>query len=95
MPEALVHHPVPSADITGCARPFGKERTAQGPELTLNNGWGRVRTACSVRTAETSGSVSGTCAGRWAISRAEGGPAVLIVDVVVRGDRRGQGLGRG
>lgn len=44
--------------------------------------------------AEAGGSVAGMCSGQLLVSTAEGGPSLLVEDVVVDEKRRGQGLGR-
>jgi GNAT superfamily N-acetyltransferase len=54
----------------------------------LNNGRGRVLAA-----EAADGTVVGLCSGQLTISTVDGGPAVLIQDVFVREDWRGQGIG--
>ncbi|MGE4292833.1 MAG: N-acetyltransferase family protein [Desulfovibrio sp.] len=49
--------------------------------------------AC-VFSALHNGEVAGMCSGQIVISTAEGGPSVLVEDVVIREDARGIGLGR-
>lgn len=49
--------------------------------------------AC-VLVAEHEGQVIGMCTGQIVISTAEGGPSVLVEDVVVEPEYRGQGVGR-
>ena len=49
--------------------------------------------AC-VLVAEICGQVIGMCTGQLVISTAEGGPSVLVEDVVVAPEHRGQGVGR-
>jgi GNAT superfamily N-acetyltransferase len=49
--------------------------------------------AC-VLVAEQDGQVIGMCTGQIVISTAEGGPSVLVEDVVVEPEYRGQGVGR-
>ena len=44
--------------------------------------------------AEDQGRVVGMCTGQTVISTAEGGPALLVEDVVVSPDRQGNGIGR-
>lgn len=44
--------------------------------------------------AEEKGEVIGMCSGQILISSAEGGPVVLLEDMVVRRDRRRRGIGR-
>lgn len=48
---------------------------------------------CCVRVAEIDGSVVGMATGQAVISTAEGGPAVLVEDVVVSREHQGRGLG--
>ncbi len=47
-----------------------------------------------VLAAEADGEIIGMCTGQMVISTAEGGPAVLVEDVVVVPEHRGQGVGR-
>ena len=44
--------------------------------------------------AEEEGAVIGMCSGQLTISTAEGGPALLVEDVVVRAEWRGRGIAR-
>jgi len=99
MPEAVVIRPATRADLPGLVSLLGSvpsldEGTAgtdgrrRDPELMLKNGRGRILIA-----SVADKTVVGLCAGRLTIQVAEGGPAVLIEDVVVREDWRGQGLG--
>ena len=44
--------------------------------------------------AEAGGQVVGLCTGQVVISTAEGGPAILVEDMVVAQPHRGQGIGR-
>lgn len=53
-----------------------------------------VNPAACVMVAEADGAVVGMCTGQATISTAEGGPALLVEDVVVEAAWRGQGLGR-
>jgi len=46
-----------------------------------------------ILVAEDQGRVVGMCSGQTVISTAEGGPALLVEDVVVAADRRGEGIG--
>lgn len=50
--------------------------------------------ATCVLVAEADGQVIGMATGQTTISTAEGGPALLVEDVVVEADWRGKGLGR-
>lgn len=99
MPEAVVIRPATPADLSGLADlldsplPFeggavDPETQRRGLEMMLNNGRG-----CVLAAQCADGTVIGLCAGQLTISTAEGGPAVLIKDVVVREDWRGQGIG--
>ena len=65
-----------------------RDNQRRGLEMMLNNGRG-----CVLAAQAADGTVVGMCTGQLTISTAEGGPAVLIEDVVVREDRRGQGIG--
>jgi len=47
-----------------------------------------------IQVAETDGQVVGMCCGQVLISTAEGGPALVVEDVVVQEDWRKHGLGR-
>ncbi len=47
-----------------------------------------------VLVAELEGRVVGMCSGQIVISTSEGGPALLVEDVVVAGENRGRGIGR-
>lgn len=64
----------------------GKQR--QGLELMLANERGKIL------VAEAGGQVVGLCTGQVVISTAEGGPAILVEDMVVAEPYRGQGIGR-
>jgi len=99
MPEAVVIRPATRTDLPGLVSLLGSvssccEDSAAGdgqrrdPELMLKNGRGHILIA-----SVASGTVVGMCSGRLTIQEAEGGPAVLIEDVVVREGWRGQGLG--
>ncbi len=63
-------------------------RQRQGLALLL-----REARAC-VLIAEAEGRVVGMCTGQLVISTAEGGPSLLVEDVVIATDHRGKGLGR-
>lgn len=69
---------------------FDSNETLQrwGLQMLLDNDC-----AC-VLAAETDGGVVGMCSGQLTVSTAEGGPALLVEDVVVREDWRGCGIGR-
>lgn len=99
MPEAVVIRPATRADLPGLVSlhrsvsspgedAADRDGRRRDPELMLKNGRGRILIA---NIAD--GTVVGLCSGRLTIQEAEGSPAVLIEDVVVREDWRGQGLG--
>jgi len=50
--------------------------------------------SCCLLVAEISGQVVGMCSGQLTISTAEGGPALLVEDVVVEEKWRGRGIAR-
>ncbi|NTV13296.1 MAG: GNAT family N-acetyltransferase [Desulfobulbaceae bacterium] len=66
-----------------------EERQRRGLRLML-----AAPQAC-VLVAEAQGSVIGMATGQLTISTAEGGPALLVEDVVVKKAWRGRGIGRG
>lgn len=67
---------------------FDAVRQRKGLELMMNN------PACCILVAEDEGEVIGMCSGQVTVSTAEGGLALLVEDVVVRGDRRSRNVGR-
>ncbi len=67
---------------------FNEELQLRGLELML-----RSENAC-VLIAESDSKIVGMCSGQLTISTAEGGPALLIEDVVVREESRCQGTGK-
>lgn len=67
---------------------FDASRQRRGLELMLENERG------CVLVAEGQGQVIGMCTGQVAISTAEGGPALLVEDVIVLEQWRGKGVGR-
>lgn len=67
-------------------------RQRRGLSMMLNNGRGRIIIA-ERSQANAPGDVVGMCSGQITVSTAEGGPAVLIEDVVVSKDWRGRGIG--
>ncbi|MDD5759184.1 MAG: GNAT family N-acetyltransferase [Desulfobulbaceae bacterium] len=67
-----------------CNKPLQR----RGLELMLSN------ERCCVLVAEVNGQVVGMCSGQLTISTAEGGPALLVEDMVVLGEYRGQGIGQ-
>lgn len=64
-----------------------RERQLTGLNLMLHNTQGCVLVAVA------DGTVVGMCTGQLLISTAEGGPAVMVEDVVVRRGWRNKGLG--
>lgn len=100
MPDAVIVRPATHEDLNGltrvpeCSLLLGEEGASvqdlrrSGLEIMLNNGRGRVLAA---QTAD--GTVVGLCAGQLTISTVDGGPAVLIQDILVHEDWRGQGVG--
>lgn len=66
-----------------------ERRQRNGLEMMLKQGQGRL-----VLVAEQEGAVVGMATAQLVISTAEGGPALLVEDVVLRPAARGQGLGR-
>ena len=66
---------------------FNSARQARGLRLMLDNPRGHVL------VAEALGEVVGMCTGQILISSAEGGPACLVEDVVVREEMQGRGAG--
>lgn len=63
-------------------------RQRQGLALLLGDERARVL------VAERADGVVGMCTGQLVVSTAEGGPALLVEDVVVDPDHRGRGVGR-
>ena len=63
-------------------------RQRQGLALLLDDERARVL------VAERADGVVGMCTGQLVVSTAEGGPALLVEDVVVDPDHRGRGVGR-
>lgn len=59
----------------------------QGLKLMVDHAQG------CVLVAEVNGRVVGMCSGQLTVSTAEGGPALLVEDVVVHEDFRGEGVG--
>lgn len=68
---------------------FDAKRQRKGLEMMLEN-----PSAC-VLVAEAEGEVVGMCSGQTTISTAEGGPALLIEDVVVANGWQGRKIGSG
>jgi GNAT superfamily N-acetyltransferase len=67
---------------------WNENKQLQGLALMLNNSLG------CILVAEKDGRIVGMCTGQVVISTAEGGPAVLVEDMVVAGEHRRQGIGR-
>jgi ribosomal protein S18 acetylase RimI-like enzyme len=67
---------------------FNKTLQRQGLELMLTND------RCCVLVADVNGQAVGMCSGQLTISTAEGGPALLVEDMVVLGEYRRQGVGQ-
>ena len=67
---------------------FDAAKQRQGLALMLDNDRG------CILVAEEAGRIIGMCTGQVVISTAEGGPAVLVEDVVVEPGHRGRGIGR-
>lgn len=67
---------------------FDPARQRRGLTMLLSNEW------ATVLVAEEAEQVVGMCTGQLTISTAEGGPALLVEDVVINQQHRGQGLGR-
>ncbi|WP_027723051.1 GNAT family N-acetyltransferase [Maridesulfovibrio zosterae] len=68
---------------------FSVERSKQLDGLRMMLGNPRA----SILVADHDGEVVGMCTGQIVISTAEGGPSILVEDVVVRKDFQGQGIG--
>ena len=69
---------------------FRPDPARQQQGLALLLGEERAR----VLVAERADGVVGMCTGQLVVSTAEGGPALLVEDVVVDPDHRGRGVGR-
>jgi GNAT superfamily N-acetyltransferase len=67
---------------------FNEAKQRQGLAMLLDNDRG------CILVAEEAGQVIGMCTGQLVISTAEGGPSVLVEDMVVAPAHRGQGTGR-
>ena len=67
---------------------FNKPLQRRGLELMLTN------ERCCVLVADVNGQAVGMCSGQLTISTAEGGPALLVEDMVVHEDYRRQGIGQ-
>ena len=67
---------------------FNESLQRRGLEMMLNN------PAAQILVAEIQGQVVGMCSGQYTISTAEGGPALLLEDLVVQEEFRGAGIGQ-
>jgi len=67
---------------------YNEDRQRQGLAMMLENPKG------CVLVAEADGRIIGMCTGQIVVSTAEGGPALLVEDVVVAEAWRGRGVGR-
>ena len=67
---------------------FDAAKQCRGLSLLLQN-----NRAC-ILVAEQDGQIVGMCTGQLVISTAEGGPSVLVEDVVIAPGHRGKGIGR-
>ena len=67
---------------------FDTSRQRRGLQLLLD------RRNAAVLVAESRNRVIGMCTGQIVISTAEGGPSVLVEDMVVLPNQRGRGVGR-
>jgi GNAT superfamily N-acetyltransferase len=69
------------------------ERQRAGLEMMLANGQGRLVLVAECSVGDTA-RVMGMATAQIVISTAQGGPALLVEDVVIRPEGRGKGLGR-
>lgn len=67
---------------------FNEAKQRKGLQMIINDEQG------CVLAAEHDGSIIGMCTGQLTVSTAEGGPALLVEDVVVTEQWRSQGVGR-
>lgn len=67
---------------------FNENLQRRGLQLMLDNDLG------CIMVAQANEGVVGMCSGQLTVSTAEGGPALLVEDVVVNPKWQGQGLGR-
>lgn len=67
---------------------FNEGLQRRGLQMMIDNERGRIL------VAEANGEVIGMCSGQQTISTAEGGPALLVEDVIIHAEYRGQGIGR-
>jgi ribosomal protein S18 acetylase RimI-like enzyme len=66
-----------------------RQKQARGLNLLLND----LSNTSIVLVAEEEGEILGMCSAQTLISTVEGGPVGLLEDVIVRKERRGQGIG--
>jgi len=67
---------------------FNTTLQRQGLELMIGN------EQCCVMVADVNGQAVGMCSGQVTISTAEGGPALLVEDVIIQEEYRRLGIGR-
>jgi len=67
---------------------FNEAKQRKGLQMVINDEHG------CVLLAEHNGTIIGMCSGQLTISTAEGGPALLVEDVVVAEEWRARGIGR-
>ena len=67
---------------------FNEAKQRKGLQMVINDEHG------CVLLAEHNGTIIGMCTGQLTISTAEGGPALLVEDVVVAEEWRARGIGR-
>ena len=67
---------------------FNEHLQSKGLELMIHN------VQCCVMVADVNGQVTGMCSGQMTVSTAEGGSALLVEDVIVQEEYRGQSIGR-
>ncbi len=79
------------SDLFGIETDFSPDRGKQGRGLELL--LGEASGPAIVLVAEKAGEIIGMCSVQTVISTAEGGPAGLLEDLVVKKDHRGKGIG--
>ncbi|MCL7486724.1 MAG: GNAT family N-acetyltransferase [Desulfobulbaceae bacterium] len=67
---------------------FNEGLQRRGLQMMIDNERRRIL------VAETNGKIIGMCSGQQTISTAEGGPALLVEDVIIHAEYRGLGIGR-
>lgn len=100
MPEVVIVRPACTEDLDGlvCLLEMlfsieedfviDSDKHRRGLDVMLNN-----RRGCIMAAEAANGIVVGMCSGQLTVSTAEGGPAVLIEDVIVHKEWRGRGIG--